>query len=315
MNEARLYLGVDGGQSSTTAIIGDDRGTILGIGTAGPCNHVGVAEGPAKLRRVVRECLANAGFDVDASSFVSACFGMSGGPADKKNLLSEIIQTSRLLVTDDAVIALSGALGGQPGVVTIAGTGSISFGRDSEGRRGRAGGWGYIFGDEGGAFDIVRQGLRAALRHEEGWGPATALREAFLAKTGEKDVNAVLHAFYTAAWPRSRVAALAPLVSSLAEAGDAASRHVLEQAAHSLASFALAVKTELWGIDSAVRFSYIGGVFRSEPLLSYFRSHIESHSGCSTLPPMLGAAAGALLEAYRADGVSPNLDKLLTSNF
>jgi N-acetylglucosamine kinase-like BadF-type ATPase len=101
----------------------------------------------------------------------------------------------------------------------------------------------------------------------------------------------------------------------LAEAGDAVSRHVLEQAAHSLASFALAVKTELWGIDSAVRFSYIGGVFRSEPLLSYFRSHIESHAGCSTLPPMLGAAAGALLEAYRADGISPNLDKLLTSNF
>jgi N-acetylglucosamine kinase-like BadF-type ATPase len=315
MSEARLYLGVDGGQSSTTALIGDENGSILGRGTAGPCNHVGVAEGPTKLRRVVRECLSNAGIDIDKVSFTSACFGMSGGPADKQILLSEIIRAARLLVTDDAVIALSGALGGEPGVVTIAGTGSISFGRDSEGRRGRAGGWGYVFGDEGGAFDIVRQALRAILRHEEGWGPTTLLRERLLEKTGENDANAVLHAFYTTAWPRSRVATLAPIVSSLAEAGDAVSRHVLEQAAHSLASFALAVRAELWDVDSAVRFSYIGGVFRSELLLSYFRSHIESHAGCQTSQPLLGAVGGALLEAYRADGVSPDLDKLLTSNF
>jgi N-acetylglucosamine kinase-like BadF-type ATPase len=315
MSKVRLYLGVDGGQSSTAALIGDEDGSIIGIGTAGPCNHVGVAEGHAKLKRVVRECLSSAGVDIDKVVFASACFGMSGGRADKQTLLCEIIRASRLLVTDDAVIALSGALGGQPGVVTIAGTGSIAFGRDSEGRRGRAGGWGYVFGDEGGAFDIVRQAVRAALRHEEGWGPATLLRERLLEQTGEKDVNAVLHAFYTTAWPRSRVAALAPMVSSLAEAGDAVSRHVLEQAAHSLASFALAVRTELWDIDSAVRFSYIGGVFRSGLLLSCFRSHIESHTGCRTSQPLLGAAAGALLESYHADGISPNLDKLLTSNF
>jgi N-acetylglucosamine kinase-like BadF-type ATPase len=172
-----------------------------------------------------------------------------------------------------------------------------------------------VFGDEGGAFDIVRQALRAILRHEEGWGPGTQLRERLLEQTGEKDANAVLHAFYTTAWPRSRVAALAPVVSSLAEAGDAVSRHVLEQAAQSLASIALAVRTELWDVNVAVRFSYIGGAFRSDLLLSYFRSHIESHAGCQTSPPLLDAAAGALLEAYHADGISPNLDKLLTSNF
>ena len=315
MRTARLYLGVDGGQSSTTALVGDESGTILGVGTAGPCNHVGAAEGPAKLKRTVLECLNQAGFDPGTITFASACFGMSGGPDDKQILLSEIIRATRLLVTDDAVIALSGALGGEPGVVTIAGTGSMSFGRDGSGRRARAGGWGYVFGDEGGAFDIVRQALRAALRYEERWGPATGLHQLLIEQTGEKDANAVLHAFYTAQWPRSRVATLAPLVSSLAEAGDAVARHVLEEAAERLAVFALAVRKQLWDIDSPVHFSFIGGVFRSEPLLSYFRSHIESHAGCKTAPPLLGAAAGALLEAYHADGIPPNLDKLLTSKF
>jgi N-acetylglucosamine kinase-like BadF-type ATPase len=319
MSLARLYLGVDGGQSSTTALIADEEGSILGVGTSGPCNHVAVAEGAAKLKRVVLECLfqacERAGLDAESVLFTSVCFGMSGGPEDKKRLLSEIIRSSQLEVTDDAAIALSGALGGEPGVVTIAGTGSISFGRDGRGQRARAGGWGYVFGDEGGAFDVVRQALRASLRYEEGWGPPTKLREALLEHTGKKDANAVLHAFYTAEWPRSRVAALAPLVNSLAEARDEVAQAILEAAADRLASFALAVRGKLWSLGSPVRFSFIGGVFRSELLLNRFRSQIELQPGCQTALPMLGAAAGALLEAYHAAGVSPNLDKLLTSNF
>lgn len=314
-----LFLGVDGGQSSTTALIGDETGAIHGIGVAGPCNHVGAAEGKAKLKKTVAECLEKACQQADLDpatvSFSAACFGMSGGPDDKQMLLSEIIRTSNLLVTDDAVIALSGALAGEPGVVTIAGTGSISFGRDATGHRARAGGWGYVFGDEGGAFDIVRQALRAALRFEEGWGPATGLRSELLSQTGCGSMNAVLHAFYTTEWPRSRVAALARLVDELAESGDAVSIQILETAAQKLAEFPLAVRRQLWGGEEHVRVSFIGGVFRSKILLSRFRSEIEAHEGCEIVVPVLGAAGGALLEAYRVGGVSPNLDKLLTSNF
>jgi N-acetylglucosamine kinase-like BadF-type ATPase len=310
-----LYLGVDGGQSSTTALIGDETGAVLGIGTGGPCNHVGAAEGAGKLKRTVSECLTQAcqqaGLDPGTVFFSSACFGMSGGPEDKKALLSEIIRAAKLVVTDDASIALSGAFGGRPGIVTIAGTGSIAFGRDAICRSARAGGWGYIFGDEGGAFDIVRQALRAALRHEEGWGPATGLRAALLEQTGEPNINAVLHAFYTETWPRSRVASLAPVVSALADADDAAAVRILKRAARDLSSFALAVRSQLWDADHPVHFSYIGGVFQSHILLDEFRSQI----GGSVSPPLLGAAAGALVEAYHAAGISPNIDKLVTSNF
>ena len=142
---------------------------------------------------------------------------MSGGPEDKQEILAAILRTERLLVTTDAVTALAGATAHGQGIITIAGTGSIAFGRNAAGATARAGGWGYVFGDEGGAFDLVRQSLRAALRMEEGWGPPTSLRATLLQATGVRHrANHVLHLFYTDQWPRSRVATLAPLVDAAA---------------------------------------------------------------------------------------------------
>ena len=203
------FLGVDGGQSSTTALIGDQTGRILGAGRAGPCNHVSAEESKAKFIAAINECVqaacAQAGLS-GSPRFAAACLGFSGGPADKEAILREIISSDQTIVTDDALIALSGATAGQPGIIAIAGTGSIAFGRSAAGQTARAGGWGYIFGDEGGAFDIVRQALRAALRFEEGWGPSTALRPALLGASGARDANDLLHRFYTPEFPRSHVA-------------------------------------------------------------------------------------------------------------
>jgi len=104
----------------------------------------------------------------------------------------------------------------------------IAFGRNAAGQTARAGGWGYVFGDEGGGVDIVRQAVRAALRMEENWGPPTSLRQALLDATGQASANRVLHLFYTPDWPRSRAAALASLVDSAAAEGDPVALHILE---------------------------------------------------------------------------------------
>src|SRR5690348_9618649 len=205
----RLFLGVDGGQSSTTALIGDETGRVLGTGSGGPCNHAAAAEGRAKLERAVHESViaacAQASLDPAGVRFETACFGMSGGPDDKRSILRELVHADRLIVTTDAEIALSGAVEAGQGIIVIGGTGSIALGRRAGARLVRAGGWGYIFGDEGSAFDIVRQAVRAALRMEEGWGPATTLREALLEATGARDSNDLMHLFYTPDWPRTRV--------------------------------------------------------------------------------------------------------------
>jgi N-acetylglucosamine kinase-like BadF-type ATPase len=306
-----LFLGVDGGKSSTKAIIGDETGRVVGTGVGGPCNHVAEAEGRDRLARAVTECVAlacaQAGIDASHVQFEAACFGMSGGPADKQGILAEILRAKKLIVTHDMLIALSGATGGDPGVAVNAGTGSFGFGRNASGETARAGGWGFAFGDEGSGFDIARQALRAILRFEEGWGPQTALHAALVEATGARDANELLHSFYTPEWPRPRVAALAKLVDSVAVAGDPVARDILVNAAQQLATLATSVGRRLFQAGERMLVCYIGGVFRSRVLLERYRQIVELEDGVRREPPHYSPAAGALLEAYRASEIHPAL--------
>jgi N-acetylglucosamine kinase-like BadF-type ATPase len=232
---------------------------------------------------------------------------LSGGPADKDALVSELIHAQQVLITHDALIALAGATGGGPGIVTIAGTGSIAFGRNASGRTARAGGWGYLFGDEGGAFDLVRHALRAALRHEEGWGPATALGEVLLAASGSPDVNHLMHRFYSDEYPRDRIAALAPLVNQAASEGDPIAREILNQSAQALASITAAVRVQLFAEGETADVRYAGGVFRSQSLLARYKMLVEMGGDSQVSAPRYSPAAGALIEAYRMAGVECTL--------
>jgi len=286
----RLFLGVDGGQSSTIALIGDETGQVIGMGRAAACRYEGA----------LKEAVKAAGAP---DAFEAACFGLSGVAAGTEAIVRELVKADRYIVTHDAAIALTGALAGEPGIIAIAGTGSMAFGRNADGKLARAGGWGYVFGDEGGAFDLARQGLRAALRQEEGWGPATALHGLLLSASGATDANDAMHRFYTDEWPRERVAALARLVDRAAEGGDDIAQEILKGAAQSLATLAAVVRGQLFGREEAVTVSYTGGVFRSPVILERFRMLVEL-DGSRVAAPRYGPAAGALIEAYRAAGVA-----------
>ncbi len=309
-----LFLGVDGGQSSTTALIGDENGKIVGAGRGGPCNHVKTGDGREKFVNAIRGCVGEAcrqaGVDMDTVVFESACLGFSGGPKDKEPILREMIRTRRMQVSTDAPIALAGATGGEPGIITIAGTGSISWGRNAKGQTARAGGWGYVFGDEGGAFDIARQALRAALRLEEGWGPPTALRARLLEATGAESANDLLHRCYTVDWPRPKIAALSKVVDQTAEEGDAAARQILERAAQELAEITAAVRGQLFEKEELVRVAYIGGAFKSRSLRERFRELVELGGQNRVGPPLYPPAAGALIEAYAAAGLRPVISQV-----
>jgi len=298
----KLFLGVDGGQSSTTALVGDETGRVIATGRAGPCNHAGAAEGRARFLSAIGGCLDAAGHR--DSHFEAACLGFSGGPDDKVALTREMVRAEKYLITNDAVIALAGATGGEPGVIVIAGTGSIALGRNAAGKTARAGGWGYAFGDEGGGFDLVRQALRAALRFEEGWGPKTGLRDALLQATGARDADDLLHRFYTDEYPRARVASLAPLVEETARSGDAVASDLLHGAAQTLALLAGAVRAQLFEASEPVRVSYAGGVFGSAIVRERFRMLVELGDANRVAAPAFGPAAGALIEAYRIAGLS-----------
>ena len=291
----RLFLGVDGGQSGTVAMVGDETGRVIGVGHGPAFRYDGALEEALK---------ATGGFGV---GFQAACFGLSGGTTGREAVIRELVRAERYVFSHDAAIALSGALDGKPGVIVIAGTGSIAFGRNAEGREARAGGWGYIFGDEGGAFDLVRQALRAALRQEEGWGSPTVLREMLLAETGSKSANELMHRFYGPEYPRERIAELAPVIDRAAAAGDAVAQDLFKSAAQALAGLAGMVRRQIFLAEEPVPVSYSGGVFHSEVLLARFRMLVELDESNSCVAPLHCPAAGALIEAYRAGGVVARL--------
>ena len=307
----RLFLGVDGGQSSTTAVIGDETGRILGSGRGGPCNHVGKAEGRERFLNAMRESVGracqSAGLEGELVRFTHAFFGLSGGPEERRQILDEVVRAEAMSITHDGLVALAGAHAGEPGIITIAGTGTISFGRNSAFKYARAGGWGYVYGDEGGGFDIVRQAVRAMLRAEEGWGPPTLLTVKLLAATGQKLANDLLHELYGSAFPRARVARMAPLVDEAATEGDAVAREILRGAAQALASYTGAVRRQLFTTGETVPIAGIGGVYRSRILRETFRTLVELEEGCVLREPVYGPAVGALIEAYRAAGLHPRL--------
>lgn len=303
---SKLYLGIDGGQSSTAALIADESGHVLGSGSGGPCNHVTAAEGRAKFHSAVGDCIGQAcrqaGLDSQTVRFASVCLGLSGGAEDKEVYARELIRSDRYRITHDAEIALSGATAGEPGIIVIAGTGSMAFGRNAQGKTSRAGGWGYIFGDEGGAFDLVRRALRAALAFEEGWGKRTSLKDLLAEKTGISNMNTLLHAFYGGRYSRGGFASFAPLVTTAAETGDTVARQLIETAAAELVRYTEGVYRTLFREKERTPVACIGGVFESIPLRNEYERLLQQCTSCVITAPKYDPVAGALLDALRLDG-------------
>src|SRR6266566_417922 len=169
------FLGVDGGASKTAALVTDDAGKPLGTGIAGPSNHlrVGIETAARNIERAVNKALVTA--DVASREIVWAYCGIAGAdhPAHRQEVVDSLeifFPRGNFTVDNDARIALAG-------VVVIAGTGSVAFGRNDAGEEARAGGWGPIIGDEGSGYFIARTGLSAILRAYDGRGKPTLMTE------------------------------------------------------------------------------------------------------------------------------------------
>jgi N-acetylglucosamine kinase-like BadF-type ATPase len=310
----QLFLGVDGGQSSTTALIADSTGRVLGMGHGGPCNHVQSGDGRTKFENALQGCVLSAciqaQLDPNTVHFQAACLGFSGGPKDKDPIVRHLIRATHYDVTNDGIIALTGATAGQPGIIVVAGTGQIAYGRNARHQFARAGGWGYIFGDEGGGFDIARQALRAALRMEEGWGPPTALHAKLLAATNTANANDLMHIAYTPALPRPQFAALSQLVDQAAIDGDRIAIDILNAAAQQLAAFAGSVRHAIFAPGEIAVVCPVGSVYRSDILRQRFELLISLEDLNRYALPTFGPASGALIQAWQLAGLTPPLDQL-----
>jgi len=307
------YLGIDGGGTKTTCAVGNEF-QLLATATAGPSNIVRVGELQAResLQQAVRQACMAAG--VTAAQIAHTCAGGSGAAraelaAIVHRILAEIL-TSPIEVVGDMEIALEAAFGAGPGVIVIAGTGSIAYGRNAQGSTARAGGLGFAIGDEGSAHWIGRTAvaavLRAADRSSENFSNSagsSALAVDLQKAWGVASLADLARAANSV--PPPDFAALFPVVA--ASPDDLASQ-VLSHAGLELAQLAVVVIRRLFSADEikSVPVAMIGGVFRHAAIAkkNFYNELRRLDPRVEINPLIVEPVEGALRMARRAGGSS-----------
>ncbi|OFW01026.1 MAG: hypothetical protein A3I61_12750 [Acidobacteria bacterium RIFCSPLOWO2_02_FULL_68_18] len=263
-------LGIDAGGTKTVCLLADGNGRVLAEARGGGANlqSVGELEVEKVLFGVMEGALARHDVQLDA-----ICLGIAGvdRPADAgavRAIMRRIGFKSQTLVVNDALVALVAGAGDDPGVVVVAGTGSIAYGRNAARQAARAGGWGYLLGDEGGGVWIGRSALAAVVRQFDGRGPETELTGMVLEHLGLSTPTEIVHAIYYRDVHRQAIAGLAALVQQATDAGDAVAAEILARAGTELASAAASVITRLGLRGDAFPTILAGGMFRGIPWLT-----------------------------------------------
>lgn len=301
------YLGIDGGGTKTTCAVGDES-RVLATATAGPSNIVRVGEGSTRqsLHRSVLQACAAAG--IAPGDVTRTCIGGSGAARPElaevvRGILAEILATP-IDVVGDMQIALEAAFGCGPGVIVIAGTGSIAYGRDGEGKTVRAGGWGFAIGDEGSAHWIGREIVAVVLRASDQQEDSSDLISTELVQDLFKawDASSLLDLARAAnSVPGPDFAELFPAVAA---SNDELARQVLRMAGRELAQIAAVVVQRLFSGDGVgvVRVAMTGGVFRhAEIVRQVFYNELRMLEPRAELnPEVVDPVEGALRLARRA---------------
>ena len=291
-----LVLGIDGSGSKSTAAVSDGL-SVLSTHTAGGSNLNSVSREDAKssLSEAVRGALYAAG--VSAESIESVCAGVAGASspeyaAQLSGLLAELLPRAAVRVVGDTVIALESAFPGTAGMVCIAGSGSIAFGRNERGEVARAGGWGGAVSDEGSGYWIGRRAIGLCLRALDmgrssdliplimsHWQIAT--RDQLVQRCRQEGV--------------ANYADLFPVVLAVAESGDPMANEILTYAGIELARIAQVVLRRLWVGRSRVEIALAGGVFTNSSRIRHVFANIvrfdrpEVGIRMSAHPPVRGA--------------------------
>jgi N-acetylglucosamine kinase-like BadF-type ATPase len=267
----QLVLGVDGGGSKTRAVVADGVGAVLGEGLAGPSNplRVGVHEAVGAIRDAADRACAAAG--VRRTDIVAAEVGLAGvrraDIRDRMRAAVEELGVGAVEVVTDADIALYGATCGKPGLVIIAGTGSICCGVNARGRRTCAGGWGPVVGDEGSGSWIARRALQSVAHASDGRGRKTSLAEAACEYFNVTKAEDLSTAVYAPNMTNSRIAGFGVRVVEVAKKRDAVAREIVDAAGRELARAAAAVIRKLKMERERFQVAYVGGVFAAGALI------------------------------------------------
>lgn len=312
-NPPEYVLGIDGGGTSTRAVILYRSGRLAGVGQAGPSNldDIGAAATQANISAAIQQAWAAAG--AAEQPFASVFFGMAGIVTDSDRdairrigLNLGLADASRIFVDHDARIALAGGLSGRAGIVLITGTGSSCYGRNAAGEDWMSGGWGYLLGDEGSGYWLGLQALRITTRVHDGTHPPSIIADLVRPRLQLPELRELMHRLYVQGLGRNEIAAFAPLVIEAARRGDAAALRLLEQGGMELAEMVGSVARRLRMNEDACEIIQIGGLLKAgDVYMRSLREEIQKQvPGARFSNPELPPVLGACLLAMQSLGIA-----------
>jgi len=305
MTHQPLVLGVDGGGTKTTGLLAEASGTILarGRGEGSNQNVIGIDNAARNLAGLIATLARTAGRTV--AEIGSAVLGLAGAGAERdRRILIEAIQARLrtmglppvpLSIESDGRIALEGAFNGGPGVVAVAGTGSVVMGKSPDGTTISIGGWGRVIGDEGSGYCIGLEALKSVSREIDGRGAAGRLRVTISARFGLETRERIIAAVYR---EKFDIPSIAPAVIDAAESGDGVALEILTRAAREFAPQVVTAVTRL-GLQGGAGVVMIGGLIDHDTVYSRLLAGEirKSSPAVDFRSPLNGPAHGALLLA------------------
>ena len=293
----RIVVGVDAGGSSTLAAVAQDGELVrTHEGRSGNPTARGVERASQNIAETIIAALDGA---IPAAIFVGAA---GAGREDVAREIEEALQSrfpgARVAVRDDASIALRAAVGQGDGLVLIAGTGSVAY-AEHDGTPYRAGGYGYLLGDEGSGFAIGSAAIRLLLRAFDGRAPRDAFTESIAALLRTQSANDVLATVYGDPNAVAFIASLAPAVLQAANQGDRSANRIIQNAALELAETVRTLAKRAQIDTSEAPIVLAGGLLQENSLLSFLietrlRNELPSMPVLkSQAQPFLGALAEA----------------------
>ena len=314
-------LGIDAGGTKTIALLADADGHILSEGRAGAANLQ--TEGELEVEKILHTVIDRAtdGRDITPAA---VCLGVAGVDREDdarimRNIMRRMGYRSNTLIVNDALIALVAGAGANPGVVIVAGTGSIAYGVSHLGMAARAGGWGPILGDEGSGYWVGRRALAAVMRDADCRGSRTALTSMVLRHFGLPHPQALVPEIYHQPQGRRAIASLAAVVDKARADGDPVATEIMTLAADELSLAAASVirRLEMRGEQFPILLS--GGMLRESTWLAaeVRRRMAEVAPRGAVAPlteePAIGAVKLAIAQARGGVRVPPYVDAVAST--
>jgi N-acetylglucosamine kinase-like BadF-type ATPase len=275
--KTEYYIGIDAGGTTWDAVLCRQDNIVLAENSFDGLNLRSVSNPRKiafKLQQVIAD-MADLGSLLPAQITLTTLAGAGAGNIKLRESLEaacqDVIPQNPIRVVTDADAALEGAFEGGAGIIVIAGTGSISIGKDSEGNFARSGGYGYIFGDEGSGFWIGKRAVQTCLEaHYK--GDNTPFLEKICLKFEVKTINEVLNIIYSHEHPAAKTAEIAPIVFEAADSGDEISKSIIKEAGEAIGLLVKQTADKL-KFEKEIKFCLIGGLSKR---VSVLKNHILS---------------------------------------